>query len=311
MTSSNHPRTKSLLLIIAPALLSAAAFAQTSAYDTLIQKGNAQLQAGNATQAESIGEQAIKSNPNGWQAYALTGGALMNLKRYNDAITQLSKALAFAPAAKQPAIQSLIQQCALAGSTPTAHPVTPAAQTPPQPAVTQAEVVLWESIQNSQNANDFQVYLQQYPNGAYAALAQSRLDALNAQVAAAAAQLNSIRFFDTKTNLDWDLTAGPVMSWSSAASYCQAVKLTGFDAPNSTWRLATYDELYNVWTNSNNAYQPIISGSDSQTPVQMWTSTPGSKKKTHVIFSKSIVTQWDQDDSGQSYAVCVRNSTGN
>jgi hypothetical protein len=42
-----------------------------------------------------------------------------------------------------------------------------------------AETKLWREIAVSSNAADFQAYLRQYPDGAYAALAHSRLDSIN------------------------------------------------------------------------------------------------------------------------------------
>jgi peptidoglycan hydrolase-like protein with peptidoglycan-binding domain len=45
------------------------------------------------------------------------------------------------------------------------------------------EVVFWHSIENSGNPNDYQAYLDQYPNGSFTALARSRLDGLKAKPA--------------------------------------------------------------------------------------------------------------------------------
>ncbi|MCK7481403.1 MAG: hypothetical protein M0C28_32610 [Candidatus Moduliflexus flocculans] len=45
---------------------------------------------------------------------------------------------------------------------------------------TSAEVAFWNSIKNSQNPQEFELYLRRYPNGDFAELARARLDALAA-----------------------------------------------------------------------------------------------------------------------------------
>jgi hypothetical protein len=50
-----------------------------------------------------------------------------------------------------------------------------------------AEMVFWESIRSGNNAADFRAYLEQYPNGRFAALARNRLAALAPPAAAAPA----------------------------------------------------------------------------------------------------------------------------
>src|SRR5882672_9099472 len=47
------------------------------------------------------------------------------------------------------------------------------------------EVVFWQSIQNSNSPAQFQAYLDQYPNGTFAALARARIDELKAKPAEA------------------------------------------------------------------------------------------------------------------------------
>ncbi len=76
-------------------------------YDALITQGNALLQAGNADEALKSGEAAIKARADRWEGYSLAGGALLNLKRYEDAADALSKAIEKAPQSKQPALRAL------------------------------------------------------------------------------------------------------------------------------------------------------------------------------------------------------------
>lgn len=146
----------------------------TSEYDALLQKGKAQLQAGSADLALSSGESAIKMNADRWEAYALAGGALMNTKRYEEAADKLSEAIKRAPEAKQAALRDLRRQCLITESGP-----APAAKQSNPAATTQAEIVLWNSIENSGNPDDLDAYLKQFPAGAFAPLANVRLEKLN------------------------------------------------------------------------------------------------------------------------------------
>lgn len=176
---STVPR-RSLLLLAALATFVHVARPQTSTqYDGLVQSANTQLQAGHVEQALALGRQAIGSDAGRWEAYAVTGGALMNLKRYEEAADSLSKAIDKAPATKQAGLRDLRKQCVLAE----AGVVAPTSggnpsPTPPQ-MTTQAEVVLWKSIENSQSKDDFDGYLQQYPNGAFVTLARQHIVTLS------------------------------------------------------------------------------------------------------------------------------------
>ena len=85
-------------------------------YDALIAQGNALLQTGNADQALKFGEAATKARADRWEGYSLAGGALLNLKRYEDAADALSKAIDRAPESKQPALRAQRRECLLAES---------------------------------------------------------------------------------------------------------------------------------------------------------------------------------------------------
>jgi hypothetical protein len=68
--------------------------------------------------------------------------------------------------------------------------VAPAAPAPPAPPARpqpEQEVVFWESVRNSTNPAELSAYLARYPEGAFAALARARLDALAAAAAKPAA----------------------------------------------------------------------------------------------------------------------------
>jgi hypothetical protein len=154
----------------------------TPEYDTLVHQGNTQLQAGSNDSALTTARSAIKLNTERWEAYALAGGALMNLKRYEEAADNFSHAIDHAPDAKQTGLRDLRKQCLLAesGTAPATPP--PAASEPvPSQRTTQAEVVLWKTIENSTNPDDFKSYLDQHPHGAFVGLAQRHLAAAEAK----------------------------------------------------------------------------------------------------------------------------------
>jgi type II secretory pathway component HofQ len=141
-----------------------------ASYDDVVQQGNTALQSGRLDAALGAAEMAIKTDNARWEAYALAGGALMKLKRYEEAADRLTEAIQRAPDAKRPTLRDLRRQSLAAESAiPTVGVSAPAATT------TQAEIVLWKTIENSSNSEDFQTYLEQYPHGAFAALAQRHL----------------------------------------------------------------------------------------------------------------------------------------
>jgi tetratricopeptide (TPR) repeat protein len=144
---------------------------QTSDYDSLVRQGNSQLQAGNNEQALSTANAAIRANTSRWEAYAVAGGALLNLKRYEEAADWFSKAIDRAPQNKQDGLRALRPQCFAAQSeASTSHSRSGTAV-----IATQAEIALWVSIKGSSNPADFLTYLNQYPQGAFAGLADQHL----------------------------------------------------------------------------------------------------------------------------------------
>jgi tetratricopeptide (TPR) repeat protein len=148
-------------------------------YDTLVHQGNAQLQAGTNDLALTTAQSAIKASPDRWEAYTLAGGALMNLKRYEEAADDFSKAIERAPEAKQTGIRNLRKQCLLAEAGASPNPAaTPTPTAAPVTTTTQAEIVLWKTIENSHDPTSFEAYLKEYSQGTYATLAYAHLTQL-------------------------------------------------------------------------------------------------------------------------------------
>jgi type II secretory pathway component HofQ len=141
-----------------------------ASYDDVVQQGNTALQSGRLDAALGAAEMAIKTDNARWEAYALAGGALMKLKRYKEAAERLTEAVQRAPDAKRPTLRDLRRQSLAAGSE-----IPPVGVSAPAATTTQAEIVLWKTIENSSNSADFQTYLDQYPHGAFVALAQRHL----------------------------------------------------------------------------------------------------------------------------------------
>lgn len=104
-----------VILGLALALLWLTAKAQQAQdYDALVQAGNSQLQAGNNEQALASATSAVKANSGRWEAYAIAGGALLSLKRYEEAADQFSHAIDNAPEQKKAGLRDLRKQCLLA-----------------------------------------------------------------------------------------------------------------------------------------------------------------------------------------------------
>ncbi len=65
--------------------------------------------------------------------------------------------------------------------------VTPTAPTAAEPAaaptsaIAPAEIALWQAVKDSQNARDYEAYLEAYPNGIFAPLARARVGSLDAE----------------------------------------------------------------------------------------------------------------------------------
>lgn len=105
-------RSINLLVAIGCLLFNGVFFAQSPAsYDALVQQGKTQLQAGNNDAALASANAATKLDTTRWEAYAVAAGALINLKRCDDARASLDNAIKRAPAEKQAALRALSTQC--------------------------------------------------------------------------------------------------------------------------------------------------------------------------------------------------------
>ena len=77
------------------------------------------------------------------------------------------------------------------GGTTLQAPTAAAPATQPAPAVDK-EAMFWQSIQGSEDADDFQAYLDQYPNGSFAALAKVKVKKLAKTLATSSPQVAAL-----------------------------------------------------------------------------------------------------------------------
>jgi tetratricopeptide (TPR) repeat protein len=175
---------------------------RNSPYDDAVAKARALAAQKNFKDAVAAGEQAIQMDDNRWEGYVVSAEAYSGQQLYDDAIGMLQSALTRAPQEKKPLIRDAITETRRQLSAPQAAAAPPpaAATTVQAPAAalpaanpgapTQAEIVLWKSIESSKSAADYQGYLDAYPTGVYAPVANRRLQEFNrpAEDSAKAAQ---------------------------------------------------------------------------------------------------------------------------
>jgi tetratricopeptide (TPR) repeat protein len=286
-----------------------------------VQKGKTQLQTGSADMALASGEAAIKKNADRWEAYALAGGALMNMKRYEEAADKLSEAIKRAPGAKQPTLRELRKQSLLAESS-----VAPAEKKELAASTTsQAEIVLWKSIENSSNSADFQSYLDEYPKGAFVVLAQRHLAAENQQAEYEQEkhrkqqdeERRTLTWTDPSTGLTWTKKSpregrGGFYDWNAAHNYCATLRLLSY-----AWRMPTIDELVGISDPATNESGYHIKGDitlseayKATTANVVWSSNPdGDRRAWYFLYDgKTTHTRnWPRSFSTKS-VLCVRSS---
>ena len=159
-------------------------------YEDLVAKARLLAAQKNFKDAVNAGEQAIQMDDKRWEGYVVSAEAYSGQQLYDDAIGMLQSALTRAPQEKKQLIRDAITETRKQLSAPQAAAAPPQAPAPapaaalaqtPAPALaapTQAEIVLWKSIENSKSAADYQGYLDAYPTGVYASVANRRLQDL-------------------------------------------------------------------------------------------------------------------------------------
>ena len=222
--------------VIAALLLSMAAeapaVAQTSmSFEAQISAGQAALAARSFDRALTLGDAAIRIDPERWDGYALAGLALLNLKQYEPAADALSKAIERAPDEQQSRLRDLRRQCLVAETSAPAQPATaPVAQSAAPTTASEP---------------------------------QTELAATPAPVARRSVGLNLRGSYepsvwvDPSTGLTWGRPwyyPAPDKGWPwnfrEAQSFCTKVYLGGY----SDWRLPTAEELQHVFHTSSRGF---------------------------------------------------------
>ena len=160
-------------------------------YDNYLAQAKSLIAQQKYPEAVAETQKAIALNGGRWEAYVVAAKGYSSQKLYDDAIGMLQTALIRAPEDKKPAIRDAIAECRkelnpanVPSQASSVNGETPLSSSP-ETAPTQAEIVLWKSIENSSQIDDFKAYLTQYPNGAFVALAKSHIDRLRPQEEAA------------------------------------------------------------------------------------------------------------------------------
>ena len=265
----NTPSLRSLCLALV--LIAAGSYSAAHAapdYEAFITQGNALLKAGNAAQALNAGEGAIKYKADRWEGFALVGGALMNLKRYEDAADALSKAIDRAPESKQPALRDLRRQCLLAES---GYPAAANTRAPATPG--QAE--------------------------SHSADTDAQLETERKRLVAKST------WTDPATGLMWAKYSRPSeyahASFARATDYCAALRLLGY----ADWRLPTVVEFMRIYHFAADSATVQFDGElatnkDILRYLGFWTSTPGERDGEHVlVFEGKSVSSRNGDGEGR------------
>jgi hypothetical protein len=170
------------------AFICACALAAAETYDSLIAQAAQALTAKQYSRSADFAERAIALNPARLEAYLYAAKGYDAQRLFDDEIGMLQQALIHAPAEKKQLIRDAIAQARKATGAGIGQSST-AAATPAASAPTQAEIVLWKSIENSQNPQDLGAYLRSYPNGAFVPLARQRLANIEAGIRSQQEQL--------------------------------------------------------------------------------------------------------------------------
>ena len=229
-------RTVGLLSIVWSGLI----WAQPGSYDDLLSRARSALSARDYQAAAAATQQAIRMDDHRWEAYAVAANAYSGERLYDDAIGMLQMALPRAPEDRKQLVRDALQEVRrqMAGvRSPAPIDSSPVARPQSSPAIsapTQAEIVLWKSIENSGKIEDFRGYLERYPEGTYSTVARQRVDALTPLP----------YWLDPQTGLAWTRRDnGSDVNWNEASTYCQDLRLGGY----SNWRLPAIEELAQIY----------------------------------------------------------------
>ena len=285
----------------------------TSSFEAQISAGQAALADKSFDRALTLGDTAIRIDPERWDGYALAGLALLNLKQYEPAADALSKAIERAPDAQQSRLRDLRRQCLVAETTADVR-------TPAKPAIAPQTGLAAPPSRVTNRASGLDL------RGSY----------------------DPSLWVDPSTNLTWARPwyyPAPDKGWPwnlrEAQSFCTMMNLGGY----SDWRLPTAEELEHVFHPSSRSllwssptFDPgygidhalahkqwrlgefVMGGKRYPgTQLLLWTSTSADKAGEHVglYFGRrynvrdelrmgSVLEGSSLPTPFQGYALCVR-----
>lgn len=178
----------------------------------------------------------------------------------------------------------------------------------------------WNSVKNSKNPDELRAYLEQFPSGIFASLANTRLKALekgdSPSLSGKAAVLTvtpsketarNDRFIaydngtvlDTRTNLMWAAKDnGSHINWRNARDYCEDYRGGGY----SDWRMPKTNELRALY--ESGTYKDVITLTDKW----VWGSEVYDSEASNFPFGAGFRSWFKLSDSYFRRALPVRNT---
>jgi tetratricopeptide (TPR) repeat protein len=315
---------KAFSVIVVGFLFSANAIGQET-YNAHLSQAKSLITQQKYADAVNEAQRAIALDGQRWEAYVIAAKGYSSQQLYDDAIGMLQTALTRAPEDKKALIRDAIADCRKrlnqenSSSSPGGSPASKTAPTMGSavPAPTQAEIVLWKSIENSNNPSDFEAYLAQYPQGTFVVLAQRHLAASQQQQTELIAQTEQQRrtqqqalvaksSWTDPTGTMWEKPDGevPAMHFTEAVEYCAQFRSLGY----TDWRLPTAEELHRISNKRSDGCSTKIGGGsvDNRNSCGFWTGSDGKKQGQHVV-----IRYGEQESFGSGWksgVLCVRNT---
>jgi tetratricopeptide (TPR) repeat protein len=299
-------------------------FAQNN-YDDYLKQAKLLIVQQRYGDAVTEAQKAIAVDVQRWEAYVIAAKGYSSQQLYDDAIGMLQTALSRAPDDKKALIRDALAECRKQlnqGDRSSSPGGSPASNTAPTmgsaaSAPTQAEIVLWKSIENSNNPSDFQAYLNQYPQGTFVLLAQRHLAAAQQKQTELIAHTEQQRRIQQQalvakstwtdpTGTMWEKPDGevPAMHFTEAIEYCAQFRSLGY----ADWRLPTAEELHHISNKRSDGCSTRIGGGgvDNRNSCGFWTASDGKKQGQHIV-----IRYGEQESFGSGWksgVLCVRNT---
>jgi hypothetical protein len=174
------------------------------------------------------------------------------------------------PFSAQQTLRELRRQCLVAEPGRASSSGAESAPSSAASAPTQAEIVLWKTIEHSETPQDYEAYLKQYPNGAFTALANAHLQQLATKAISPAPQENLVNSRWTGLRQFQKKNGDP--------SVAGKIELTFDDESNCTANLAGTVSAC-TWTQSGGEIQISMPETKNFCGVELNAVVDGNKMK--------------------------------